>query len=104
MATDYDRFARFYDLEYQKVSDDLELYRQFALRCKSPVLELGSGTGRILLHLARAGFRVTGVDSSAPMLEITASLSYANSSAFTRAFRRWSGRTPTDWRQRRLRR
>lgn len=43
-------------------------------------------------------------NSSAPMLEITASLSYANSSAFTRAFRRWSGRTPTDWRQRRLRR
>ena len=70
MATDYDRFARFYDLEYRKVSDDLELYRQFALRCKSPVLELGCGTGRILLHLAGAGFRVTGVDSSAPMLAI----------------------------------
>jgi len=43
-------------------------------------------------------------NSSAPMLEITASLSYASSSAFTRAFRRWSGRTPTDWRLRRLRR
>jgi AraC-like DNA-binding protein len=41
-------------------------------------------------------------NSSAPMIEITASLGYANSSALTRAFRRWSGRTPTDWRQRRL--
>ena len=70
MATDYDTFARFYDLEYSKVTDDLELYRQFALRCESPVLELGCGAGRILLHLARSGFRVTGVDSSAPMVEI----------------------------------
>jgi AraC-like DNA-binding protein len=38
--------------------------------------------------------------SSAPMVEISASLNYANASAFTRAFRRWSGRTPSDWRHR----
>jgi SAM-dependent methyltransferase len=70
MATDYDNFARFYDLEYQNVSDDLEFYRQFAMRCESPILELGCGPGRILFHLARSGFRVTGVDASRPMLEI----------------------------------
>jgi SAM-dependent methyltransferase len=70
MPTDYDKFARFYDLEYRKVTDDLELYRQFAIRCESPILELGCGSGRVLLHLARSGFRVTGIDSSAPMLAI----------------------------------
>lgn len=70
MGTEYDSFARFYDLEYRNVSDDLEFYRQFAERCDSPILELGCGTGRILTHLARAGFRVTGVDGSLPMLAI----------------------------------
>lgn len=33
------------------------------------VLELGCGTGRILIPLARAGHRVTGVDASRAMLE-----------------------------------
>jgi len=70
MGTEYDNFARFYDLEYRNVSDDLEMYRQFAERCGSPVLELGCGTGRIVVHLARAGIRVTGIDGSRPMLEI----------------------------------
>lgn len=70
MGTEYDSFARFYDLEYRNVSEDLEFYRQFAEHCESPILELGCGSGRILLHLAKSGFRVTGVDSSKPMLEI----------------------------------
>ena len=70
MGTDYDSFARFYDLEYRNVTDDLEFYRQFAERCASPILELGCGTGRILTHLGKAGFRVTGVDGSLPMLSI----------------------------------
>jgi len=33
-----------------------------------PIIELGCGTGRVLLPLARAGHHVTGVDSSAAML------------------------------------
>ena len=70
MATDYDNFARFYDLEYRNVKDDLEFYRQFAMRSESPILELGCGTGRVLTHLARSGFRVTGIDLSHPMLDI----------------------------------
>lgn len=70
MGTEYDNFARFYDLEYRNVTDDLAFYRQFAEHCQSPVLELGCGTGRIMRHLAQAGIRVTGVDSSEPMLAI----------------------------------
>jgi AraC-like DNA-binding protein len=37
-------------------------------------------------------------NSTASMTQIAATLDYANSSAFTRAFRRWSGRSPTEWR------
>ncbi|MCP5164563.1 MAG: AraC family transcriptional regulator [Pseudomonadales bacterium] len=37
-------------------------------------------------------------DSSLPIGEIAARLQYANTAAFTRAFRRWTGSTPTTWR------
>jgi AraC-like DNA-binding protein len=38
-------------------------------------------------------------DPSARILSIAWSLGYADASAFSRAFRRWSGMTPTEWRQ-----
>jgi AraC-like DNA-binding protein len=38
-------------------------------------------------------------DPDAPVLSIAWSLGYADASAFSRAFRRWSGKTPTEWRQ-----
>jgi AraC-like DNA-binding protein len=37
-------------------------------------------------------------DTRLPLGEIAAALGYSEASAFTRAFRRWSGRTPTAWR------
>ena len=37
-------------------------------------------------------------DTSLDVGKIAHSLDYADSSAFTRAFRRWTGTTPTDWR------
>jgi AraC-like DNA-binding protein len=39
-------------------------------------------------------------DTSLDVMEIAASLGYARASAFTRAFRRWSGTTPALWRLR----
>lgn len=38
-------------------------------------------------------------NSRAPLSEISASLGYSNGSAFTRAFRRWSGQSPQAWRK-----
>jgi AraC-like DNA-binding protein len=38
-------------------------------------------------------------DSAAPILSIAWSLGYADASAFSRAFRRWSGMTPNEWRK-----
>jgi AraC-like DNA-binding protein len=37
-------------------------------------------------------------DSAMEIVQISALLNYANSSAFIRAFRRWSGTTPAQWR------
>jgi AraC-like DNA-binding protein len=37
-------------------------------------------------------------DTEVPLIQIAASLGYSEASAFTRAFRRWSGGTPTAWR------
>jgi AraC-like DNA-binding protein len=37
-------------------------------------------------------------DTQVPLAQIAAALGYSEASAFTRAFRRWSGQTPTAWR------
>lgn len=65
---EYDRFARFYDAEYADFLDDLPLLRDYAARADGPLLELGCGSGRVLVPLAQAGFQLTGVDTSTEML------------------------------------
>jgi SAM-dependent methyltransferase len=69
MTDPFDIYARFYDPDLGDLDADLGFYEQFAARCGSPILELGCGTGRVLLPLARQGYRVTGIDASAEMLE-----------------------------------
>lgn len=66
----YDLFARLYDLEHKDFTEDIELYRNYAVRCGGPVLELGCGTGRVSLVLAQAGLDVVGVDNSPAMLAL----------------------------------
>jgi SAM-dependent methyltransferase len=48
--------------------DDVGFYRDLAGPPGSEVLELGCGTGRVLIPLAEAGLRVTGLDRSPGML------------------------------------
>lgn len=48
--------------------DDVPFYTQLASVYSDPVLDLGCGTGRVLLPLSQQGFQVTGVDQSASML------------------------------------
>jgi SAM-dependent methyltransferase len=67
---DFDTYARFYDLDYGDRDDDFVMIQEFAARCGSPILELGCGTGRVLLPLAHAGYQVTGVDVSPAMLAV----------------------------------
>ena len=60
----------------------------------------GSGyrgiTNEIRFEIAR---QLLG-DTEVPLGQIAAALDYSEASAFTRAFRRWSGETPTAWRAR----
>lgn len=63
-----DRIARFFDAEYADYDEDLPALEAYANRAGGPILELGCGTGRALIPLARAGFQVTGVDLSPEML------------------------------------
>jgi len=48
---------------------DVQFYVSEAERVQGRVLELGCGTGRILLPIARAGRDITGIDASAHMLD-----------------------------------
>ncbi|MGH7695323.1 MAG: class I SAM-dependent methyltransferase, partial [Gemmatimonadaceae bacterium] len=48
---------------------DVQFYVEEAAAARGPVLELGCGTGRILLATARAGHTIMGLDDSAHMLE-----------------------------------
>lgn len=66
----FDRVARFYDYEQRDFVRDIPLYLDYAKRCGGEVLELGCGTGRVLLPVAREGIKITGLDLSQEMLDI----------------------------------
>jgi len=61
--------ARLYDVDLVEDPGDLDLYLALANRSGGPVLELGSGTGRLAVPLADAGYHVTAVDVDPAMLE-----------------------------------
>jgi len=65
----YEVDARFYDLWHPPNGPDVPLWLSFAARTELPTIEVGVGTGRIALALARAGHEVVGVDPSPAMLE-----------------------------------
>lgn len=65
-----DRFADVYDDWYGGLTDlDACVARLLSWADGGPVLELGIGSGRIALPLARAGASVHGIDASAAMVE-----------------------------------
>jgi SAM-dependent methyltransferase len=53
---------------FRTPSGDVEFYRALAREAGGSVLELGCGSGRVLLPIARDGIACTGLDSSAAML------------------------------------
>ncbi len=70
-ATGWNEYAPFYDWENARTVQrrDVAFWESIALAAGGDVLELGTGTGRIAIPVARAGARVTGIDLSAPMLQ-----------------------------------
>jgi SAM-dependent methyltransferase len=61
--------ARLYDLDLLDDPGDLDLYLALAGRVGGPVLELATGSGRLAVPLAEAGYDVTGVDLDPAMLD-----------------------------------
>jgi SAM-dependent methyltransferase len=57
-----------HDLECGSYTEDITLWRSLAERQGNPVLDVGAGTGRVALDLARRGHRVTALDSDAVLL------------------------------------
>jgi len=62
--------ARLYDWQYGGLVEDIPFFVELAKQHGSPVLEVGCGTGRVTIPLARQGIRVVGVDLSSHMLAI----------------------------------
>ena len=60
--------AVLYDWEYRRRRDDVRFYRTLADERGGPILDLGCGTGRLLLPLVRAGHTVVGLDRAPAML------------------------------------
>lgn len=66
----WDEYAAYYDWENAQTVGrrDIAFWQRLASAAKGPVLELGCGTGRVALPVARGGATVVGIDRSAPML------------------------------------
>lgn len=56
--------AIWHDVECGAYAADLPLWEELAELRGDPILELGCGTGRVAIHLARRGHRLIGLDSS----------------------------------------
>lgn len=62
-------FARFYDVIQPDVPD-LDFYSNLIDSCGGEALELGCGTGRLLIPLIQKGYKITGLDNSPDILDI----------------------------------
>jgi SAM-dependent methyltransferase len=65
-----DFFPWFYHLQHQDYAEDLPFWLRLAAAQDSPILELGCGSGRVLMPLAQAGYRLSGIDNDAGMLAL----------------------------------
>jgi SAM-dependent methyltransferase len=70
LSTPWDAYAPFYDWENARTIGrrDVPFWRRFVAQHGGRALELGCGTGRVLLPLARSGAELTGVDYASRML------------------------------------
>lgn len=66
-------FPRYFEAQYAHYTEDLPLWLELAREIPGPVLELGCGSGRVLLALAAAGLPVVGIDRDPGMLARAAS-------------------------------
>ena len=65
----YEKIAGLYDVLYSNLHD-LKFWSAMAHHYGGPVLEIGCGTGRLMLELAKSGFDISGIDNSKDMLSV----------------------------------
>ena len=63
MSTEAADSLVWHDVECGAYTDDLPMWEELAEGAGGPVLELGCGTGRVALHLAKRGHEVVGIDT-----------------------------------------
>jgi len=67
-AADDERLAALYDLDARFDDPAIDWFRGLARMTGGPMLELGVGSGRVAVPLAKDGHEVVGIDRSAAML------------------------------------
>lgn len=68
-SADDERLAALYDLDARGDDPAIDWFRGLAKMTGGPVLELGVGSGRVAVPIAKDGHEVVGVDRSAAMLK-----------------------------------
>ena len=68
----WDDYAPYYDWENARTIGrrDLAFWRRVVAKARGPVLELGCGSGRVLIPISETKTTLIGIDRSAPMLAI----------------------------------
>ncbi len=66
---EYDNFAKYHDLYHSGRERDIIFWTKIANNAKGSILEIGCGTGRLLIPIAENGHDVVGVDLSRKMLD-----------------------------------
>jgi SAM-dependent methyltransferase len=67
----YIETANLYDYDVRSTAkDDIPFYLEYAKKANGDILELGCGTGRLTIPLAKENLNIWGLDLSEPMLEI----------------------------------
>lgn len=64
----YATIARYYDAEHFDKDEDLPFYDDVIAEHGDPVLIIGAGTGRVLMHIAHNGHKVHGIELEPNML------------------------------------
>ncbi len=71
LRDEYGELAEFYDwvVPYRE-RQDVAFFVDMAREARGPVLEIGCGTGRVLIPTAREGIEIVGLDGSESMLSV----------------------------------
>ncbi len=70
MIKNSNTFAHLYHAHHSQFQEDLRFWLELAKRKAGTILELGCGTGRVSIALAKQGFHVIGLDINAGMLSV----------------------------------